>query len=897
MKPETTRLTPTAGRNYPRQRWLILGVSLCLAAGSVAAATSLAFKLRAQAIAQDAREASNLAYVLAEQIDRTFQSVGLVASGIVHRVQQAQTVEGLKQLAADAEIQALMRDRIAGHLDLDNLAIVAADGVLINRTRPGPTPKVDLSQRDYIQELRHQRPFATYISRPTESPTTGRWEITLAERISSSRGDFLGVIIGVLELHSLEEVFARVAIGPHGSISLSRSDGIHLARFPHVDALIGTSQAASDFFQKLVFKSRDGVVRVKSPIDGLERIVAAHRARHFPLVIGVTTSEDDALVEWRQQAVAIGLAAGISAVFFLLGGLGLIWWIEFTGRARADVAVARERELAQAEVAQQAARFQVAMENITQGVSMFKADGSILVCNDRYLDLYRLPPIVGPGTSAEALTAFKCAAGTDKIAGPPRRSGEGESEVRHNHLRDGRVISVKHRTLPGGGWVATHEDITDLRRAEARIAHMARHDALTDLPNRALFRERLEAALSTIEVGDHLTVLYLDLDHFKEINDTLGHPMGDALLKAVSARLGNTVRAEDLVARLGGDEFSVICLDADAGHAEALGTRIIASLSAPYTIDGHALNIGVSIGSSTAPLDATTADQLIRNADLALYEAKAKGRGKHCKYRSELDQQMQTRRRLEADLRRAMEKEEFELHFQPLVSVQSQRVQGFEALLRWRSPERGLVPPADFIGLAEELGLIVDIGDWVLRQACGQAASWPGDIKVAVNLSSVQFKDANLVDRIRSALADNGLPGSRLELEVTESILVQDVEGTVATLNALRAMGISIAMDDFGTGYSSLNYLRMFPFDKLKIDRAFIDGLGLREDCAAIVRAATSLARSLNMTTTAEGIETEEQLRHVGLEGCQQAQGYLFSRPLPSSEVSEFLRLNEKAAA
>jgi diguanylate cyclase (GGDEF)-like protein len=434
----------------------------------------------------------------------------------------------------------------------------------------------------------------------------------------------------------------------------------------------------------------------------------------------------------------------------------------------------------------------------------------------------------------------------------------------------------------------TVEDITERRQAEARIAHMAQHDALTGLPNRTLFRDRLAGALARAQRGESSAVLCLDLDRFKVVNDTLGHPVGDALLKQVAARLQAELRDTDTVARFGGDEFAVLqTTGQQPGSASALARRLIEVLGTPYEVSGHQVVIGASIGIALISADSADPDELLKDADLALYRAKADGRAAWRFFEPEMDAHMQARRLLEMDLRRALKAGEFELNYQPLVNLHTGKLAGFEALLRWRHPERGLVPPADFVPLAEEIGLIVPIGKWVLQTACAEAASWPKALKLAVNLSAAQFQvSAALVQTVSDALSASGLAADQLELEITESIMLQDTEETLATLHRLRRLGVGISMDDFGTGYSSLSYLRLFPFTKLKIDRSFIQDLGETPgNCAAIVRAIISLSGSLGMVTTAEGVETTAQLNRLALEGCDQVQGYLFSKPVPASAL------------
>ena len=434
------------------------------------------------------------------------------------------------------------------------------------------------------------------------------------------------------------------------------------------------------------------------------------------------------------------------------------------------------------------------------------------------------------------------------------------------------------------------ESLRAFQTNNVRINFLAHHDVLTALPNRALLHDRIVLALQDSVQGRNCAILCLDLDHFKAVNDTLGHPIGDALLQAVAARLQNCVRHGDTVARLGGDEFAVVQHNAGGQmEASALAQRLIDTVSQAYEVNGHQIMIGTSVGVAMTPCDDPTVDGMLRSADMALYRAKTEGRGTWRFFEPEMDAALQQRRVLELDMRAALVGQQFELYYQPLVNVRSHEVTGFEALIRWHHPDRGMISPAEFIPLAEETGLIVQIGGWVLRQACADAVLWKGNLKVAVNLSPLQFKDRNLLQVVQNALSVSGLPAWRLDLEITEGVLLQESEATLATLHKLRALGIRISMDDFGTGYSSLSYLRSFPFDKIKIDQSFIRDMGSQNGSSAIVRAVTGLGSSLGIHTTAEGVETEEQLARLITEGCTEVQGYLFSPPRPAHEVSKLV--------
>jgi diguanylate cyclase (GGDEF)-like protein len=585
-------------------------------------------------------------------------------------------------------------------------------------------------------------------------------------------------------------------------------------------------------------------------------------------------------------------------VYPLPDGGGMATHEDITGREEMNARLQRQFELGREQEERLRIRnlqFDTAINNMSQGLCFFDAAHRLIVCNDRYVDMYDLPrDRVGPGITLAEVVDMRFEVGSF-----PAMSREEYLHWRINvavsheptdsivELQNGKTYKIRHRPMPDGGWVATHEDITEQRRSEVKIEYMAHHDALTDLANRVLLNERLEQALGRrIHREEFVAVHHLDLDQFKAVNDTFGHPAGDKLLKIVADRLRGLVRETDTIARMGGDEFVIVQAPiSDPADATSLAQRVIEVIGEPFDIDGHQAMIGASIGIAVGPNDGLRPDRLLRNADLALYRAKGDGRGTFRFFEAAMDLQMQTRRIMEQDLRKALQAGEFELYYQPVVNLARNAISGFEALIRWNHPVKGLVSPASFIPLAEEIGFIVPIGEWVIRQACTTAAQWPQDLHVAVNISAAQFRSPGLMQVIVGALGASGLAPTRLEIEITETVLLQNRETTLAVLHQLRALGIRIAMDDFGTGYSSLTYLQCFPFDKIKIDRSFVKDIAENTGSLNIVRAVAAMANGMGMTATAEGVETAEQLQTITSEGCTEMQGFLFSKPLPASEI------------
>jgi diguanylate cyclase (GGDEF)-like protein len=858
--------------------WRQTLLSLALVLGIAGADWQLIRMQRASAIADYSTAATNLANGFSGQTYRAF----VAADPVLHDIQQS---------LAGADIPAAlhakpMSDRLAQRLlrlpGIATLAVLDANGRLAATNSQWPPPAEDLSHRPFFHQLQNPAAAATTIDPPRQDPATGQWTSLLARRITGPQGAFAGVFLADIALADVQDIF-RWGLPRRRQLTILRTDGTVLVRYPPQPALTGHQVPAGAAWYAAAAGGPPYFARDYA--DGVPVLTVVRPVRDLPLVAEASIPQAEVLAGWRTERTWM-ITGGIlaSAVTVLL--------VRLFGRQLQRLA------LRNAQLDETRRQLHVAISNIHQGICFFDGQQRLLVCNHRFGAMYGLAPDqTRPGISLADIIAGWFAAGgaagvsqQDFLRASQTIARAGAPHHSIVELTDGRTFAIQQQSLPDGGWVATHEDITDRRRAEEQISFLARHDVLTGLPNRAMLVERLKLAQAGAGRGQGFAVLFLDLDRFKAVNDTMGHAAGDALLQDVARRLRATIRDGDMVARLGGDEFVVLQTEVQVPEVAAvLAQRIIESVSLPYRIANNEVRIGASIGIDIALNDHNTPDVLLKNADMALYISKGAGRGTFRFFEPDMDASVQHRHALERDLRCALERNEFVLYYQPIVDARAGRACGFEALLRWNHPVRGLVLPGSFIAIAEECGLIIPIGEWVLREACREAATWPAELYVAVNLSPIQFRAANLVTMVADALGAARLPPARLELEITESVLLESNARNLTLMHEFQASGIGIVMDDFGVGHSSLSDVLQFPFQRIKIDQCFVRTLGHGKQAIAVVRAVLGLCRDLNIGTIAEGVETVAQMNLLLADGCTTMQGYLFSAPKPAAQIGAML--------
>lgn len=842
------------------------------------------WQLRTDAIGAAVSETGNIASVLAVQLSRSLKSIDTVLLEIKQSVERPGIDSSAEfQAAIDRrEFQESLTKYLGRLPQVFNIAIADREGQIVVSTAGWPATHFNVAARDYFWKARDRRDGQLTTSIPAKNRISGEQTIGFSRRLEDSKGGFVGIVFASVNTKYFEDIYGAIQSVHSLLFTLLDPDGIILFRHPD-----GADAAGKELSNKAIWldavSKGDAGFRVFGQADGNIRYVSIRKVPEYPLIVDISVTEVTTLAIWRQRAAAIGLG---SAIFLLLSVYLL----------RAITRQVRLLSNSEASLAQKSKQLDAALNNMSQGVAMFDGGQRLIISNTQLAKIYRLTPEqTKPGTPFRAILDARVAVGS--VPGDVRNfitdgldhvSSVGLSHS-HYELRDGRTVSVSRQAMDGGGWVSIHQDITAQKRIEAELERLACHDALTGLAQRSLFTEQASAALARMRRdGEAFSVLMLDLDRFKTVNDSFGHPAGDALLREIARRLLNTTREVDCVARFGGDEFAVLqapCKDQKAG-AIALADRILAAVTEPYDLNGRKLILETSIGIALAPQDGDDVDALVKHADLALYRAKTEGRNRYCFFTAAMEAEARNRRELEDDLRKALSRHEFALHYQTIVDLESRQCCGAEALVRWRHPERGVVLPDRFIPVAEDSGLIVPLGAWILRQACADAVKWPPPLKVAVNLSPAQFKHGDLLGILKSALNDTGLAPGRLELEITERVLLENNADNLAVLRDIKNLGVAIVLDDFGTGYSSMTYLRMFPFDRIKIDQTFIQNMTHHAADAAIVCAVAGLGRNLGIATVGEGVETEEQLIALRAAGCQLAQGYLFSRPVPASELA-----------
>ena len=865
-------------------QWLILSAAALVIA--IALATGyFALEYRERALEVAERQLNNTALLLSRHFDQRLSDLQHVHDDVLAsmRADGVDTADQFEKKMSTLAAHEMLRAKLSVLPPVGALNLWSAKGFLINSSEMWPVPDSNIRERRYFREFTSGLPTPDVIVEPVVSKVTRNWTLVFARKITGRSGEIVGFAIRGVEPSHFENFVASLALDRDTAISMIHRDGTIIARYPKDDKLVGLNVANTAAFQSAL--AMDGNISGRFTSARLleDKVGAVKSLTHFPVLIVATTRTEAALADWRAQTRLQFFAAVLAIMVVIVMVFLIVRQLQ------------RQHVQAQRKLSEKSQHLDTAINNMTQGLLLFDSSGRLVICNQRYIDLFGLSTdVVKPGAHLRDLIQHRQERGSfvgDVDAYCARFLDPDGSLVQDTvtSTPDGRTIRLIFKRSPDGGWATTMEDVTEGRRVQARIEHLAHYDALTNLPNRSLFQRHAEGLLLETE-GREFAILYIDIDEFKRINDTLGHLIGDEFLKSVAERLRQSVGPEDFIARLGGDEFAILQHGIDSAEdVHALVARIYQALRTPFDCHGHQFSSDASIGIAIAPRDGSDLFDLLKNADLAMYAAKAAGRRTYRFFDPAMEQQANHRRELEADLRAALAEGSFELHYQPQVDLRSDRVTGCEALLRWRHPVRGMVSPADFVPVAEETGLIEEIGQWVLRTACAEAATWPPHVRIAVNVSPIQFRSETLSLKVASVLSETGLDPRRLELEITEAVLIADDDAALATLNQLRALGVHIALDDFGTGYSSLQYLQRFPFDKIKIDRSFVKEVTRNSSSASIIRAVVSIAADRNMVTTAEGVETLQQRETVQNLGCTQMQGYLFSAARPAQEVRALL--------
>jgi diguanylate cyclase (GGDEF)-like protein len=850
-----------------RRSSAILGVVIIAMLWAVVA---LKYSEDVQADGKEAERTNrNFAMVFEENVLR---SIGEIDKALLYLRRTVETRKASANYHAIVQSADVLSDIILQAAIVDDKGIIRW-----SNAQTESSPAISVADREHIIVQLKSTEDHLFISKPLIGRASRQWSVQFTRRFMNEDGTIGGVVVASLNPAHFTSFYDRIDLGPSASISMIGSDGVVRAS----GGTTGGSALGQDFTGTNLFAHmRTGTsATFDDAVNGEPRLVTIRKVKDHPLWVSVSVNKDEIYKEsWA--TLRLDVIAAIVLTLIILAAMERILRTEGKARHKAD-------------------QLQLTLENMSQGIMLVTKDFQIPVINSQCGELLDLPAdFIKHPPRFDQFGEFQARIGSP--ASPDdagANAASGQFTISERTMPNGSVIEVRNARLPDGGFVQTFTDITKRCAAEARIARLASEDPLTGLPNRRVFRSALDSvsqrqcpAAADARQPIEFAVLFLDLDRFKVVNDTLGHRVGDLLLQEVAQRLKGSLRETDVLARLGGDEFAVVVTPVESRAAlVAMANCLIETISQPYEIDTHRIRTSVSIGIAVGPLDGDNADDLLMDADLALYAVKAGGRGTYRFYETSMNEGLQDRRQIEMDLREALERGELELHYQPIIDLRSNVVTGFEALARWRHPVRGMVPPALFIPVAEDSGLILPLGEWALAEACRRAAQWPDHLKIAVNLSPVQFSIPNLYNVVKSTLAETGLAPHRLELEITERLFMEDSEKTLSTLHRLKELGVRISMDDFGTGYSSLSYLRSFPYDKIKVDRAFISDLAEGTEHVVIVQAVVSIARALGMATTAEGVETAGQREFLKALGCDEAQGYLFSAPVPIEKVPEII--------
>lgn len=800
------------------------------------------------------------------------------------------------------DFRRLVENSVAGSDMTQQLALIGPDGRLLATSVTSPVIPVDLSDREHFRVHLDVAEDGLFISKPVFGRVTGKWAIQLTRGVRDSTGKFLGVLVASIDPRQISTFYQTIDLGPDGAIALVGLDGVVRANMGYNSRMLGRSMIDNQLMRHIA-ASPTGSFLTSGVHDGVKRLLSYRRIEGYPLAVYVGRAQRDVYASyWRDRYSYRLLGTGLTILILIVMAISIRHRLSLD-RARAKLRASEARAL------EKSRELKVTLDHMSQGLLMVDPDRNVAVINRRAVDLLGLPgDYFDQPRTFDELVKLQWATGEfgpDGSAAPPlvrdfikAYSAEADVEVYERTRPNGIVLEIRSINLPGGGMVRTYTDVSDRKRSETEIAHMAHHDALTGLANRLLLHERIEEAAARLRrSGEPFVLMLLDLDRFKNVNDTLGHVAGDALLRVVAQRLRACVREADTVARLGGDEFAVLQTGATTrGDSIALAERIVHAISVPYDIQGKLLTLGASIGIAEATDDTADRGKLIINADLALYRVKSEGRNGYRFFAPEMDEAAQAHRQLDFDLRQALARNEFEMHYQPIYDIGGSDITSAEALIRWRHPQKGLISPGEFIPLAEDIGLMATLDAWVLHSACREAMTWPEDTRVAVNISPAKFKANNLVEAVRDALSASGLAPHRLELEISERVLLHEGHENIMVLHNLQALGVRIALDDFGTGYSSMSSLSAFRFDSIKIDQGFVSQILERQDCAAIVSAVAGLGRNLGMVTVAEGVEKTAQMELLRAAGCDYVQGFLLSRPLPAAELALRFRAEKHLA-